>query len=169
MTFYGLSGAYPFKITKWWNNVTNYNVYYALYEGFIANTNLRNGNVTYDITSNNSFILPRDFSAELGVWYQARQVYGFMVVEPQWMLNAGIQKNLFDKKATMRLNVQDIFWTGYPSATSTYRGYQEDFVAERETRVVNISFTYRFGKKTVAPVRRHSGGAEDEKRRVGNG
>lgn len=169
MTFYGISGAYPFQVTKWWSNVTNYNVYYALYEGFIANTNLRNGNVTFDVNTTNSFVLPRNYSAELSFWYQARQVYGFMVVTPQWMLNAGIQKNLFDRKATVRVNVQDIFWTGYPGATSVYTGYKEDFIAERETRVFNVSFTYRFGKNTVAPIRRHSGGAEDEKRRVGNG
>lgn len=169
MIFIGVSGAYPVQITKWWSNVTNFNVYYSRYEGYLANTNLNSGRTTFDINTNNSFVLPKDFSAEVGLFYQARQQYNFMDVKPNWMLNAGIQKNLPDRRATIKLAVQDIFWKGYPSATSTYTGYQEDFVAERETRQASITFIYRFGKKTVAPIRRRSSGAEEEKKRAGNG
>ena len=169
MIFIGLSGAYPFQITKWWSNVTNFNMYYARYDGNIANTPLRNGKPTFDINTTNSFTLPSNFSAELSLFYQARQLYGYMEVEPLWMLNVGIQKHILQKKATIKLNVQDIFFTGYPRATSIYTGYREDFVAERETRVANLSFIYRFGKNSVAPVRRRGGGAEDEKNRAASG
>jgi hypothetical protein len=166
MTFYGISGAYPFQITKWWNNVTNFNIYTAIYEGNVANTNLNSGAPTFDINTNNSFILPKDMSAEVGLFYQARQLYGYMDVNPNWMFNLGLQKNFFEKKATLRLNVQDLFWRGYPSATSTYTGYQEDFIAIRDTRQFAIAFTYRFGQKPAGPMRRRTGGAEDEKRRA---
>ncbi|HRO43173.1 MAG TPA: outer membrane beta-barrel protein [Flavipsychrobacter sp.] len=169
MLFAGLSGSYSFSITKWWNNVINFNAYYARYEGKIANTPLNSGRPTFSVNSTNTFILPADFSAELGGWYQAKELYGYMTVQPLWMINAGIQKNLFDKRATLRFNIQDIFWKGYPSATSVYTGYKEDFTAERETRVANISFTYRFGKRTVPQTRRHNSGAEDEKRRANAG
>lgn len=169
MLFAGISGSYSFTITKWWSNITNFNAYYARYEGNIANTPLNNGKPTFDVNTNNTFILPKNFSAELGGFYQARQLYAYMDVQPVWMLNAGVQKNLFDKRATIRLNIQDIFWKGYPRATSVYTGYKEDFVAERETRIANISFTYRFGKRTVPQGRRHSSGAEDEKRRANSG
>ena len=170
MLFVGISGSYSFTLTRWWNNVTNFNAYYARYEGNIANTPLNNGRPTFDFNTNNSFVLPLGFSAELGMWYQARQLYAYMDVQPIWMLNAGLQKNLFDQRATIRLNIQDIFWKGYPRATSLYTGYREDFIAERDTRVANISFTYRFGKRTVPQSRRHSSGAEEEKRRAsGNG
>lgn len=169
MLFVGISGSYSFAITKWWNNVANFNAYYARYEGNIANTPLNNGRPTFDFNTTNTFILPYEFSAELGGWYQARQLYAYMDVQPVWMLNAGIQKNLFNKRATLRLNIQDIFWKGYPRATSVYTGYHEEFVAERETRVANISFTYRFGKRTVPQNRRHNSGAEEEKRRANSG
>lgn len=169
MLFVGLSGSYSFEINRWWTNVTNYNIYYARYEGNIANTPIRNGRPTFDFNTNNSFLLPRNFSAELGGWYQARQLYAYMDVQPVWMLNVGIQKTFLDRAATIRLNIQDMFWTGFPRATSTYTDYQEHFEAERETRTVNIAFTYRFGKKTVVPSRRRAGGAEEEKRRAGTG
>jgi hypothetical protein len=169
MTFVGLNGTYPFEITRWWTNTTSFNAYYALYEGNIANTNLRNGSPTFDVNTSNSFILPEGFSAELSLFYQARQIYGFMDVHPLWMLNAGIQKHLLARRATLRLNVQDIFWKGYPRARSVYTGYREDFVAVRDTRQLTISFTYRFGNKTNTPFRQRSGGAEEEKRRAATG
>jgi len=169
MTFVGLSGAYPFQFTKWWSNVTNINVYYALYQGNIANTPLRNGKPTFDLNTNNTFLLPNDFSMECGLYYQGRQLYGYLDVKPLWMLNMGVQKHLFHKKATVRFNIQDVFFKGYPAARSNYTGYQEDFVAIRETRVANLSFIYRFGKNTVAPAKRRSGGAEEEKNRARSG
>ncbi|HTN44809.1 MAG TPA: outer membrane beta-barrel protein [Flavipsychrobacter sp.] len=168
MLFIGMSGSYNFQITKWWSNVTNFNAYYARYKGNIANTPLDNGRPTFDINTNNSFLLPKDFSAEIGGWYQARQLYGYMDVRPTWMLNFGVQKHFFSKTATLRVNVQDAFWTGYPRATSIYTGYREDFVAQRETRTVNVAFTYRFGNNKVSPVRKHRSGAEDEKSRANN-
>lgn len=169
MSYYGASGSYQFKFTNWWNNTSNVNVYYANYEGNIAGSALNKGTATFDVNTINSFVLPGSWSAELSFNYQAPQLYGYMFLRRTWMLNAGIQKNLFDKKATIRANVTDIFWHGYPSATSDYNNYTEFFVAQRDTRQVSISFTYRFGKRTVPPSRRHSGGAEDEKSRAGQG
>lgn len=89
-----------------------------------------------------------------------------MTIDPLWSLNAGIQKNLFNKIATLKLSVTDIFWRSYPRAVSVYTDYTERFKAQRETRQLQLTFNYRFGKKTVAPIRRRTGGAEDEKRRA---
>lgn len=168
MEYFGVNGSYQIKVAKWWNNTTNANVYYAHYTGDIAGTNLSAGRVTFDANSSNSFMLPRDWSAELSGFYQAPQIYGYMHLRPTWMLNVGIQKNFFEKRATARLNATDIFWHGYPRATSYYDDYRESFVAQRDTRQVSMSFTYRFGKRTVPASQRHRGGAEDEKRRAGN-
>jgi hypothetical protein len=167
--FYDFSGSYQFQIFKWWSNFTSFNCYYSEYRGNIANTNLNSGRVTVDLNSTNSFMLPKDWSAELGFFYQTKQLHGYMLIEPQWSLSAGIQKTLFDKRATIKLNATDIFWHNYPRALSVYNNYTETFTAQRETRQVSLSLTYRFGKRTVSPVRRRSGGAEDEKRRAGGG
>lgn len=169
MNYYSLSCAYPFQITKWWSNVSNATLYYAHYTGFIANTNLSNGAPAYTISINNNFTLPAGMRAELGGWYQSRQIYGFMDLKSMWALNAGLQKNIFKDKGTLRLNVQDLFWTSPPRATSIYNSYREDFAVNRETRQVTLSFSYRFGNNKMQPTRRRSGGAEDEKSRAGNG
>jgi hypothetical protein len=167
MTYYGINGSYQFQFYKWWSNTTNVNVYYAQYTGDIAGTNLNKGSGTFDINTMNSFILPKDLSAELSAFYQAPQVYGYMDLKPTWIINIGLQKNFFNKRLTVRANATDIFWHGYPSATSYYTNYTESFIAKRDTRQFSLSVTWRFGKRSVPPSQRHSGGAEDEKKRVG--
>ena len=69
----------------------------------------------------------------------------------------------------LRLNISDMFWTSPPSAVITFRDYVEHFDVKRETRVLNLSVTWRFGNNEVAPSRRRTGGAEEERRRAGNG
>lgn len=169
MRYYALSGAYPYQITKWWNTMLNANLYYAHYKGNIANTNLSKGTLAYTLSSTNRFMLPKNFSAEVSAWYQSKQVYGYMDLKSMWMLNAGVQKTLMNNKATLKLNVQDAFWKGYPRATSTYEQYVEDFTARRTSRQVTLSFAYRFGNNKMQSARKRRGGAEDEKSRVGNG
>jgi len=166
MKYAGLSCAYTFQFAKWWSNVTNLNAYYSYYEGDLANSALNKGKPTFDVNTVNNFLLPKEWSAELSFFYQAPQLYGYMNLDALWMLNVGVQKNILNKRAVIRLNATDIFWHGYPSAISYYSNYDESFIAKRDTRQVSISFTYRFGKNTVAPVRRRSGGAEDEKKRA---
>lgn len=165
-SFYDLSGSYQFQFFKWWSNSLHFNCYYTKFTGNIANSLLNTSQVTFDLNTTNSFLLPKDWSAELGLFYQTKQLYGYMMIEPLWSLSAGIQKNLFQKKVNIKLNATDVFWKSYPRATSVYRNYTESFTAQRETRQVNLAFTYRFGKRTVAPVQKHNSGAEDEKRRA---
>ncbi len=167
--FYDLSGAYQLQYFKWWSGSINFNCYYSIFRGNIANSNLNTGRLTADINVANSFLLPKNWSAELSFFYQTSQLHGYMVIDPIWSLNAGVQKHLFDKKLTVKLNCSDIFWRSYPHATSVYKDYVERFTAQRETRQLSLSVVYRFGKRTVAPVQRRRGGAEDEKRRAGSG
>jgi hypothetical protein len=169
MEYFGISGSYQLPLFKWWNNTTNINAYYSRYQGDIAGSMLNKGRPTFDINTTNSFILPDNWSAELSYFYQARQQYGYMDLVPQSMLSAGVQKNFLSKKLTLRLNATDIFWDGYPRATSVYNNYKETFSARRDTRQVSCALTYRFGQRPAGQARRHSGGAEEEKRRAGGG
>jgi hypothetical protein len=166
MHYVGVSGAYTTPIFKWWTNITNFDAYYAQYQGNLANTNLNAGKPTFDINTSNKFTMPKDWSAELTVFYQAAQVYGFLNLSQISMFNAGVQKNMFDKRLTIRLNANDIFWHGNENGSSYFTNYSEVFTAHHDTRQVAVSLTYRFGKKSVAPVHKHSGGAEEEKRRA---
>jgi hypothetical protein len=165
--YYGITVNAPFEVTKWWSSINDLNIYYGYYTGNLANTNLANGNVVGYLNTNNSFKLPGNWSAELGGWYQTRQVYAFLNLDPMWSLNAGIQKQLFNRRATIKLSASDIFWTSPPSGITAFRDYVEHFNVKRETRVCSINFSWRFGNNQIAPSRKRAGGAEEERKRAG--
>ena len=159
---------HPVSIGKWWNNTINFDAYFGNYEGSYANTNLNDGNLVFNFVTNNTFTLGNDWSAELNFNYHTREIYAFMDIDPMWGLGAGIQKLLFDKKASLKLAFTDIFWTNLPAAFIQYRDYEENFEVFRETRQASLTYTQRFGDKQLTPSRRRVGGAEDEKSRAGS-
>lgn len=166
--YYGLTIAAPFRFTKWWNAINNANLYYGHYNGNLASTTLNNGTPAADISTNNTFILSKGWTAELNASVNTGGQYGFMKLDPQWQLSAGVQKTVLNKKGTIRFNITDIFWTNLPKAVVEFTNYIEHWHAKRESRVANISFTYRFGKNTVAAARRRTTASEEERRRAGN-
>ncbi len=168
-TVYSLSGNYPLQLYKWWNSVNNINIYYTHYEGDLANTPLSDGTPAFSVSTQNSFTFPHDWSGELTGWYQSQQRYGYMHINPQYAVNIGVQKALWDKKATIKLSITDLFLKQNPTGSSEFSEYHEDFTVLRDSRVATITATYRFGKRAVAPVRRRQRGAEDELRRAGAG
>jgi iron complex outermembrane recepter protein len=98
--------------------------------------------------------------------YNSGGQYGFMAMRPQWGVGAGVQKALWKGKGQVRFNITDIFWTNLPRATITYNNYIEIWRAYRETRVANLSFTYRFGSNKVAQARRRTTASEEERQRA---
>ncbi|WP_207433124.1 TonB-dependent receptor domain-containing protein [Sabulibacter ruber] len=165
--YYGLSVSVPISVARWFTSTNNLQVYYGLYQGNLANTNLRNGRPSYSLNSNNAFQLPKGWSAEVIGVYNSREIYGFLDIQPVRHLSIGVQKQLWDKKGNVKLNVADVFYSNKTRATTTLTGYSERFYQRRDTRVATLSFTYRFGKNQAAPARRRTGGAEEEKRRAG--
>jgi len=168
--FWGLNISAPFPLAKWWNSVNNINIYYGIYTGSLANTNLNNGKLNFNLSSNNSITInDNGWSAEINGVYRAPENYGFMQVRSNGGLSAGVQKTILNNKGTLRLNVSDIFYTQGARAVTTFRDYEETFEVLRETRVATLAFSYRFGNTKVPGARRRSGGAEEEKQRAGNG
>jgi len=166
--YYGLSVSAPVKIARWWNMVNNANAYYNRFNGALGGTQLNAGAPAVDIRTNNTFTFGKGWTAELNANFNSGGRYGYMVSEPQWGVATGVQKGVLKGKGTVRFNVSDIFWTNLPRATITFDDkYVENWHAWRETRVANLSFTYRFGNSKVAAARRRTTASEEERRRAG--
>lgn len=166
--YYGLSVSAPFRIKKWWNMINNINAYYNHFSGTLGGTMLNNGKPAVDMRMNNSFTLKNDWTMELNANFSSGGQYGFMVIDPRWGIDAGVQKSILKKKATLRFSITDIFWTNLPKAVITYDNYIEKWHAYRESRVATLSFNYRFGNNKVQQARRRSTGSEEERQRAGN-
>ena len=167
--YVGLTVAAPVHVTSWWNMINNANIYYNHFDGSLGGTTLNNGSPAADVRTNNTFTFKKGWTAELNASFSSGGRYGYMVSKPQWGLSTGVQKIAFKNKGTFRFNITDIFWTNLPKATITYEGkYIENWHAFRETRVANLSFTYRFGNSKVQAARRRATASEEERRRAGS-
>jgi len=164
--YVGVSISAPVRINSWWNMVNNGNIYYEKFNGNFSGTQLNNGKPAADIRTNNTFTLKKGWTAELNASLNTGGQYGFMVLDPQWSLSAGIQKTIFNSKGTVRFNITDIFWTNLPKAVITYNNYIEKWHAYRESRVANLTFTYRFGNSKVQAARRRTTASEEERQRA---
>ncbi|MGQ0827642.1 MAG: TonB-dependent receptor domain-containing protein [Bacteroidota bacterium] len=167
----GLSINTNLKPTKWWNCFNDINIYYGLYTGEVQGNYLNKSNLVFTINSTNSFVLPKNFSAELSFFYKTKEVYGIMEMEPIYSLNAGVKKTFANNKFTAKLNFNDILYSYRIQAYIGFYNIDESFKRKNDTRTVTISLTYNIGKGGNTPSSRRQTGAEDEKKRAvsGNG
>ncbi|MFL5739832.1 MAG: outer membrane beta-barrel protein [Flavisolibacter sp.] len=164
----GLTAALPIRVRKWWNMTNNINIYYQHFNGDLGGTQLNNGSPAADVRTNNNFNFKKGWAAELNGNLNTGGRYGYMVLKAQWGISVGGQKTMFKGKGSLRLNVTDIFWTNLPKAKVVYEGrYVENWHAQRDSRVANLTFTYRFGNSKVQQARHRSTASEEERQRAG--
>jgi len=165
--FFTLTLTAPVEVTKSWTMYNNLVLFYGRYLGNLAGTALDRGQPAFTFNTNQSFSFGKGWSADVTGLYQSREVAAFEVVRHRGQVTAGVQKALWDKQATLRLNVSDIFYTTPISATATYDNFRETFYNRFDSRVATLAFTYRFGGSKVAAARKRAVGADEELRRTG--
>lgn len=164
--FYTLTFTVPLELTNWWSVYANELFYYNRFVGNLAGTDLDRGRFACNLGLNNSFILPHGWTADLNGLYESRESFGFNIIRSRGQVSAGVQKSLWGKKGTLRLNMADIFYTTPIRTISTYDNFVETSLLRQDTRIVTASFTYRFGNSNVAAARKRAAGADEEIRRA---
>jgi hypothetical protein len=165
--YFGFSASAPVRINKWWNMINNAEFFFQKFNGVFSGTVLNEGKPVLDARTTNTFTFKKGWTAEFNASLNTGGQYGFMVLDPQWALGAGVQKTILKNKGTLRLNMTDIFWTNLPKAVVTYNNYIEKWRAYRDTRVANFTFSYRFGNSKVQAARRRTTSSEEERKRAG--
>ena len=163
----GVSVSAQIPVQKWWTAIlyTNYN--YSQFKGELNNETIDVADGTLMTNINNQFKFKKGWSAELSGWYRSKGVEGQILIDPMGAAAAGVSKQILKSKGTLKLNVRDMFYTQKVKGTINFQTTNASFMNLRDTRVVNLSFVYRFGKpiKGTQP-RRKIGGANDEQNRV---
>ncbi|MEJ2904907.1 outer membrane beta-barrel family protein [Pedobacter panaciterrae] len=164
--YYTLSFSAPITIGKWLTSNVNALVYYGKYSGNIANTDIGNNRVTFSLTSTNMITFNSNTSLEINGKYDSRRYYGIMDIKPTWYTGLAIQRQILAKKASLKLNITDVFYTRKTNASNILTGYTEFFRQKGDSRVGTFSFSYKFGSNKSSNTKKQTGGAEDEKRRA---
>ncbi|MDR3679083.1 MAG: TonB-dependent receptor [Flavipsychrobacter sp.] len=97
---------------------------------------------------NTNFKLPGGFSLQLNGNYESPKVQAQGTLKEVYWIDVALRKNLWKNKVTIVANCSDIFNTRKYTTTTNIAGlYNETYYRDRETRVGNLTFTYRFGSK----------------------
>jgi len=158
-----------FNITKWWTTQIYGEVNYNHYQGNFATdkVDIEATNVLGNV--NNQFTLGKGWSAELSGFYRTSGIEGQIVIRPMGQFNAGVQKQILKKKATLKLNIRDMLNTSQARGYINFEQTNATFRQQRDNRVLTVSFSYRFGKPLKNIQKRKTGGSQDEQNRIKGG
>lgn len=165
----GLSFAASVDITKWWSanfstDLMNSDIKSVVY-GVPLDTNVTylNANLT------NQFPLKKGWAAEVSASGRTGSLAGQYTIDPLWSLNIAARKTVLKNKGVVRLSIRDVFYSSVVKGQINNLVQAQAFFSNRiDSRMVILSFTYRFGSAFKAPPRYESNVSEDEKNRVKN-
>ena len=165
---FGISETFQQSLTQWWSltavAVFNHKIIKGLVWAPIT------AKVTQlNISLNNQFRFKKGWGLEISGYYQTKSQIDLQEwLKPQGELDLGASRQIMKNKGSLKLSIRDITYFQNYSGYSTFQNAYEPFHIQWDSRVVQLSFSWRFGK-AMKPVNRSEGGAKDEIDRVGNG
>lgn len=169
MKQFGIAVMANVPVKKWWNSNIYVNVFNNHYSGIYQTEPVDIQFTSFMANMTNSFTFGKGWGGEISGWYRSKGAEGLLVAYDMWAVNSAITKQLFKKKATVKLGIRDIFLAQQFSGYAKYSDVDVNIASRRDSRQFNLSFTYRFGKNNIAPERRRKSGASDEESRVKTG
>ena len=167
---YSFSIGSSLPIRKWWNGYANVWYNYQVFDGKVTNKPVHTELPMWGAYLQNTFTLSKNYSAELSGWYNGSNIWGATwMTKPQGGMDIGLQKQFWDKKASLKLSVTDIFLTEPWKANSDFGGLKINAGGSWESRTFRLNFTYRFGNSNVKASRQRETGLESESKRIKGG
>jgi iron complex outermembrane recepter protein len=162
----GISVSAQIPVAKWLTSMvyTNYN--YNKFSGDLHGEllDIAASNLVFNL--NNQFRFSKGWSAEVSGWYRTKGIEGQIQIQPMGQLSLGVSKQVLAGKGSIRIHVRDIFYTQMPKGQINFKTTEATFMNKRDSRVANVTFTYRFGKPLNGNGQRKKGSASDEQNRV---
>jgi iron complex outermembrane recepter protein len=156
---------------KWYSVYLNAGVSNQKYNAdFGDNKTINTSFTSFNFYGQNTFKIKYGFSLEISGWYNSGGVWGgAFKTDAQGSLDVGLQKKLFDDKATLKMSYTDILHTAPWKSYNTYAGIVNRANGSWESQQFRISFTWRFGNNQVKSIKQRTTGSEQELKRVGGG
>jgi outer membrane receptor protein involved in Fe transport len=163
---YDLNIFYQLPVAKWWDADFNLYYYYEDIKGLAGKNILHRTQNSYSLSTNHTFRLPHKWTMELSAFYNSRSLWGAFIVDPQWTVDAGVQKKILKDAGIIKLSVSDIFNSLQLSNVRDFGGYYIKSDRTWETTQLRLSFSYKFGNLKLQGPRNRDTGVEEEERRA---
>lgn len=137
-----ISGSY--KPFKWWTLNPSFELYTRNIKGFVGTTYLEVDNTAYNFRLNQTFNATKQLSFQLFGMYRSKAKELQIDAKEMYFINAGARYNFLDNKATLSLNVNDIFDTQRFQFESEVPTRQRG-TFKPDSQTVYLGFSYNFG------------------------
>ena len=165
----GIAMSSQIPVAKWWNSNVYANYNYDKLSGKLTGEDFEvsAGNLTLNI--NNQLTFKNGWSAEVSGWYRTKGIWGQIKSYPMGALTTGVSKQVMKGKGSVKMSVRDIFYTQPARGDINFKSTEARFRSHWDSRQVNLTLTYRFGKpfKVEGPQRKE--GRPEEQNRVKGG
>jgi len=150
-TTYGVEGTARLQLSKIWDATLSGNFFTnkleigdlgPQYTALIANT----GGLGWFGKVNSNLKLPKNFSLQLNGNYESRKVIAQGNQRESYWIDLAVKKSFWKNKGSLTINCSDVLKTRRFINDYTTNTYTQTIDRTKETRIGNISFTYRFGK-----------------------
>jgi hypothetical protein len=139
---------------------------YASFKADLYKNKLDTSGVNFITNFNSQFRLGGGWTAELLGVFRSDFITTQFVLGDFWTLGGAIQKKVLKGKGSVKLTIQDIFFTRLNyGAINNLQNAKGNYRNQGDTRVVGINFTWSFGK-TFETRKRSNGSAEQETQRI---
>jgi hypothetical protein len=146
-------------------NLTGYyNQFKTYYNGYDIN----NTRFTYNIYLSASYSFKKDWKLELSGFYNSPSVYGIFKMSSMYQVDFGLKKSFPKKGIEINLSCSDIFNTMRNRIVMTDNGLRATFKNKWESRRVNLTLSWNFGKHDIG-ARKRKTATEDEQNRIKSG
>lgn len=159
------SFSYSKDVNDWWstdNSVTLTRTHYDDDDGILSR---KLTNYNFSLNMYQYFQITKSVSGEFSGFYRTPSLYGFIKTTARYKLNVGLKKNLWKKKANIKLRLNDIFNTNRFEGNAKYGDVDVRINNRFESRSLFLTFSYNFGNSKFK-VKTKDGGAGDVKERV---
>ncbi|KAA5535087.1 TonB-dependent receptor [Taibaiella lutea] len=163
---YSFNISSPLPIRKWWNGYVNFWYNYQVIEGAYNGISLSIKSPSFGGYIQQTFSLGKNYTAEISGWYSGKGLEATWTRKAVGAIDMGIQKRFWDEKASIKLSVSDILHTARFQAISNYGGTYLNINQSRESRIVRLNFSYRFGSNQIKAARQHKTALDSEGSRI---
>ena len=161
---YGVKFTALVNFTNWWNANFDVDAAYQRYVSYPENGDLNKGTQDIIFNTTQNFIFSKTLTGLISAVYESPTFYGVNEFKTNYHIDAGISKQLFEKRASIRLAATDIFNTQRDRSHTVYQNLDMSILNKTESQVVRLTFTYRFGKSMARAAAHHTGNEEEQSR-----
>ena len=158
---FGFEFTLTYRPTKKWNMNGNFNLYNANTDGEFNNVDYGAENFSWFVRFNNKVTLPANIDWQTRLFYMGPREDAQNKRKGMFSTSIAFSKDLFKEKASVTLNVNDVFNTQKFSSESITPNYTSNAEFRWRQRSFNIAFTYRFNQKKKRQQRQGGFGDDD--------